>query len=571
MCFHPHVAAVLATIGYPEAIQATEVVWDEVLNSQCILLWAANPKVSAPYPVGEGIGNAKKRGAKLIVVDPRPTDYANMADLWLQIRPGTDDALALGMINTIINEELYDKEFVAKWTFGFDRLKAHVQDYPPAKVSEITWISEQDIKAAARMFAGTKPSCVCQRVPLDQNCNAVQTSRAVFILNAICGNLDKKGGNLLPASGKVMSDNKIFGYINQLPREILEKRIGAKEFPLLSGPDSISKAVHPGLWADAVLTGKPYPLKAQITSARNWILADQDTRRIERAFKELDFALTIDLFMTPTAELSDIVLPASCWLEGNGLRGHPNYPYLTSIQHRVVDPLYERRDDIEFFIALTKKLGLEMPWPSVEDLLNYRLKDVGCTFQELKNANFIATPKQYDRLSKGKFEFKTPSGKVELYSNLLEKLGYDPLPCYMPPPETTTEFPLILIGGKKMHEYVHSAGRQIDLLRKTMPDPLIEMSAEMAKEVGISEGDWVWVETIYFGREKRVRFRAKLMKRFHPKIVAVDHGWWFPERPDPEHGCFESNINLVIPIDVRDPIYGSPNLKSIPCRIYKEK
>lgn len=569
ICFHPHVAAVRATIGYPDAIQATEAVWDEVVDSRCILLWAANPQATAPYPVGDGIQEAREKGAKLIVVDPRPTELAKKADIWLQIRPATDDALALGMLHVIINENLYDLEFVNEYTYGFDKLKDHVQIYTPKKVSSITWISEEDIKTAARMFAGSRPACICQRVALDQNCNSIQTSRAIFILNSICGNLDAKGGNLLPASGKIMSDNKIFAYVNKLPRKVLEKRIGAKELPLLSGPESISKLVHPDLWADAILSEKPYPLRAQITSARNIVLADQDSAKAGEAYKKLEFSVTIDLFMTPTAELSDIVLPAASWLERDGLRGHPNYPYVTNVQHKVLEPLYERRDDIQIFIDLAKKMNLNIPWDTVSEYMDFKLQDTEFSFEELREVNYLRMPKVYNRHLKGKFEFKTPTKKVELYSTTLEKLGYDPLPRHMPPPELTSEFPLILMGGRKRIEYVHSTGRQIDSLRKRSKYPTIEMSPDTAKEWGILENDWTWVETVYFANKRRVRFKAKIVKDFLPKMVAVNHGWWFPEKEEGVSKCFESNVNYVIPGNVYDPTYGSTNIRSIPCRIYK--
>ena len=569
ICFQPHVTAVRATIGYAEAIHATEVVSHELLKSRCILLWAANPRESAPYPLGEGIFKVKSEGTKLIVVDPRPTDYAKIADFWLQIKPATDVALALGMIHVIINEELYDKDFVHQWTFGFDELKKHVQEYTPDNVSQITWIHAKDIVAAARMFAQTTPSSICQRVPLDQNCNAVQTSRAIVILNAICGNLDKKGGNLLPRAGRIKSDTEFFLQVNKLPRQVLEKRIGAKQFPLLSGPDAPPANVHPTLWADAVLKGEPYPIRAQITSARNWMLADQNTTIIEKVLKKIDFTVTLDLFMTPTAELSDIVLPAACWLERDGFRGNPSYPYVTPIQHRVIDPLYERWDDLKFFIELAQKMKLGIPWKSVEELNDYRLKDTGLSFEDLKESNFMTTPKEYERYSKGKFKFKTRSSKVELYSTLLEEFGYDPLPRYVAPPETTPEFPLILMAGRKKVEYMHSAGRQIKMLRERAPEPIIEMNPQTALAKGVSEGDWVWVETIYFGEAQRVRFRAKLIEGYPAQVVTVDHGWWFPERRDPERGCLESNNNLILPADVYDRMFGSSNLRNIPCRIYR--
>jgi anaerobic selenocysteine-containing dehydrogenase len=388
-------------------------------------------------------------------------------------------------------------------------------------------------------------------------------------MNALCGSLDKKGGNLFPGTGNILTENAIRAQLQKLPREVVEKRIGAKELPLLSGPDGSGHMVHPNLWARAILTGKPYPIRAQITDGNNQILRDQDSKTVVEALKKLEFSVTMDLFMTPSGELSDIVLPAVSWLERDGLRGHPGYPYLTPIQHRAVDPLYERWDDNRFFIELANRMELDIPWKSHEEYVDFRLKGRGVTFKELEGINFLTVPKEYDRYTKGRFEFKTPSKKVELYSTLLEKFGYDPLPHPVAPPETTADFPLILIGGKKSLEYVHTTGRQIKLLRKRYPDPTLEMNPEMAREKGIRDGDWVWLESIYFGNRERVKFMAKFVEDFPRQVVAVEAGWWFPEMKDPSHGCFDSNVNVVIPGDLYDPMFGSTNIKSVPCRVYR--
>jgi len=244
---------------------------------------------------------------------------------------------------------------------------------------------------------------------------------------------------------------------------------------------------------------------------------------------------------------------------------------VTPISHKVIEPLYERWPDIKFFIELAKKMDLHPPWNSEEEYLNSRLKDAGITFKDLEGINFLSKPKEYQRHLKGTFEFKTPSKKVELYSTMLEKYGYDPLPNHKAHPQTTTEFPLILIGGSKKLAYVHSAGRQIESLRKLAPEPIIEMNNKTANDLGISEGDWVCVETIYFSGKGRVRFKAKLQEMFLPQVVSLDAAWWFPERKEPDHGCFISNINVIIPGDVYDPIFGSTNLKSIPCKVYKSE
>jgi len=340
--------------------------------------------------------------------------------------------------------------------------------------------------------------------------------------------------------------------------------------PTISGPDGPGKIVHPFFWAKAVLTGDPYPIRAQITGANNQVLRDQDSKTVVKALKQLEFSVTMDLFMTPTAEFSDVVLPAVSWLERDGLRGHPGYPYLIPIQHRAVDPLYERWDDNDFFIELAKRMELGIPWQTLEEYADFRLKQRGVTFKDLEGVNFITLPKEYERHAKGTFEFKTPSKKVELYSTVLKKFGFDPLPNPVAPPETTPEFPLILMGGKKSLEFVHTAGRQITLLRKRVPEPTLEISPEAAAEKNIQDGDWVWVDTIYFGDRERVKFKAKIVKGFPKQLVAVEHGWWFPEKKDPGHGSFDSNINVVIPNNVYDPIFGSSNLRSVPCRVYKE-
>ena len=215
-------------------------------------------------------------------------------------------------------------------------------------------------------------------------------------------------------------------------------------------------------------------------------------------------------------------------------------------------------------------MGLGIPWNTIEEYHDFRLKERGVTFKDLKGVNFLQTPKNYERHTKGQFQFNTPSKKVELYSTFLEKFGFDPLPHFVAPPQTTSEYPLILMGGKKKLEYVHSAGRQISMLRDREPDPTIEMSPKTALERGIVDGDWVWVETINFGDKGRVRFKAKVIEGFLDDVVAVEHGWWFPEKDDPTHGCFDSNVNVIITGDVYDPMYGSTNIRSVPCRVFKK-
>jgi anaerobic selenocysteine-containing dehydrogenase len=254
-----HICMVPAKLGdiltFGESISLE--VGPDYLSSKCILVCGGNPLVSH-LPRGMDILEAKqKHRAKLIVIDPRLTALASKADLWLQVRPGTDGALILALINVIIMDKLYDEEFVDKWCYGFDKLALKIRDYTPEKAEKITWVPADMIRSAARMYATTSPASLHQRVAVNQNLNSTQTSRALAILIGLTGNIDVKGGNLFPT--------RIEGFIPESPyeigREMDEKRIGSQEYPLISGPEAPWKFVHGALAVEAMLKEKPYPLK----------------------------------------------------------------------------------------------------------------------------------------------------------------------------------------------------------------------------------------------------------------------------------------------------------------------
>ena len=548
--------------------------------ADCIVVWGANPVVSHPAR-GIEILKAKKRGARLIVVDPRRTPLAKQADFWLQVRPGTDVALALGMIYTIIEEELYDKEFVSKWCRGFDDLRAHIKQYTPEKVAEITWVPVEMIKEAARTYATTKPAAFHHRVAIEQNINSVQTSRAFSILIALTGNIDVVGGNLLSMKPKgYVPEGDIVGTSRnsrfRLSSETEQKRVGSKDYPLIAGSflTRASKFVHPALGFEAMLTGRPYPIKALYCAGGN-PLNIQNTRTVWEALKNLDLLIVTDFFMTPAAEIADYVLPATHWLERDECC---DFKYLNCISARqkAAEPYFECWDDLKIAIELVKRIPWAnrqfLPWNDVDELNDFRVKGMGMTFKDLKNVGSITIPRQYKKYEEGGFD--TLSGKVELYSEVFEKFGYSPLPVFMEPPESPVStpqlaeaYPLILITGGRYRGYFHSEGRQIPRLRNLVPDPEIEIHPDTANKAGIANGDWVWVETPRVKGEK-VRLRAKLTPEIDPRVVHAAHAWWFPEKPSPEHGCFDSNINTVLSFDPpRELICGSVPLRGTLCRI----
>lgn len=573
ICFAPSMVAEFATVG----ATVTQEEGPDYRSSKCIIVLGGNPLVSHP-PRGQDIlYGIKNNGARLIVADPRRTPLAARADIWFQIRPGTDVMLILAMLHIIIHEELYDKAFVEQWCHGFDELKEHVKDYPPEKAAEITWLPAEKIREAARLYAGAKPATVHHRVAVEHNVNSTQTDRALLILAAITGNVGIKGGNLLPTH--------VSGYIPtgavqgrfKLPPEITRDRIGSQEYPLISGPEALFVFVHPALVAEAIVSEKPYPLKALYLAGGNPVVNMQNVRRTWEAFKKLELFVVADFFMTPTTELADYVLPATTWLERDECCDE-QYMNCVAARQKAVGPFHEARDDMQIVIDLVKRMPWAdrkyIPWDTAHEFNEFRVKEMGMTFDEFKEKGYVQVELEYKQYEKD--GFKTPTGKLEIYSTIFEKHGYDPLPTFVEPPESPystpdlmKDYPYILITGARTIEYYHSSGRQIEPLRKRVPDPEMEIHPDTAKKEGIEDGDWVWIETPQIKGE-RVKFKVKLTKDIDPRMIHVQHGWWFPEKSGPEHGCFESNIDVVLSDDMpREKICGSVPTRGTLCRIYK--
>jgi len=579
ICYAPSTVVGVCTFGHSVMME----VGPDYGASHCMLVWGANPQASHG-PRGRDILDAKKRGSKLIVVDPREIPLARKADLWLQIRPGTDAALALGMIRIIIEEGLYDKEFVNKWCYGFDKLRDHVQAYTTEKVADITWISAKKIRDAARLYASTKPAAFHHRVALEHNINSTQTLRALNILIALTGNIDVEGGNLIsqPIPG-YMKGHAIYAGGDsrfRLAQETEEKRIGSKEFPLISGagPVRAFTFVHAALAVEAMLTGKPYPIKALYCAGGNPVVNQQNVKRVWEALKKLNLLVVTDFFMTPTAELADYVLPATTWLERDECC---DVMYLNCIaaRQKAIEPLFECWDDMKIAIELIKRIPWAnrqfIPWNDANEFNDFRVREIGLTFEEFKKKGYLTTQRRYKKYEKQ--GFNTPTGKVELYSSIFKNLGYDPLPSFKEPPESPVatpqlakDYPFILITGGRYIGYFHSEGRQIARLRKMVPDPEIEIHPATAKQLGVEEGSWIWLETPKV-RGERVKLKARVTTDVDARVVHAAHAWWFPEKPAPEHGCFDSNIDVVLSDDPpRDPICGSVATRGTLCRIYPE-
>ena len=535
-----------------------------------IIVWGANPAVSgADGELQWFIKDAVNEGIPILVVDPMPTELAKKAKIWLQIRPGTDGALALGILNFLISEDLVDHEFIDNYTVGFEELKERCADYPVDSVSEITGITAEQIVEAARWIGTTKPISLEQGCAFEQSTNSMDTCRAIHMILAITGNYDVPGGfvesmEIAPA-GLTMP--------NDIPPD-------KKDIALTGGHAFTMQDViaHPYYVLEAIRTGKPYKIRGMFINANNTLVSLADARHSWECLMELDFLVCMDHFMTPTAALADIVLPAAMWPEVDCVFAMPEFGDQVLLSQQKVIQVGECRTDEEFFIELCRRAGWNYGFTSHRAMMEEQIKIMqerrpelaGYTLDDLREQGFIAPERTYYNYKKN--GFMTPSGKYEFASNVLQSYGLDPLPSWHEPegtfvssPELASKYPLILITGGRLQPYFLTNGRQISSLRSREPFPLVFMNPETAEKYGIRDGEWVWIEN----EKGRITQKAKLLPDMKKDVVSCQYGWWYPEADAPGYGWDESNANILTYLDgEHDRYMGSYRMRALQCRIY---
>lgn len=572
-CYGPRVAVSKVTANGTFTNWDTTPVPDFYSHPKCIVQWGSQKRTSNDHGlIGHGpMKQAFENKPINIIVDPRKPKAAGPADIWLPLRPGTDAAMALGWMNVIISEGLYDKEFVEKYCHGFKELCERVKEYPLEKVAAITWCKAEEIAKAARLYATVRPGCLVWGNGTDQlGNNTFQATRALMMLMGLTGNLDVPGGNVFYPAPKLN-----YGELwDKLSPEQVAKRLGGDRFKALNmTPYAYA---HPPTVYRAMKSGQPYKVRGYVVVGNNVVTCFPNTKHIIEALKDLDLLVVHDTYMTPTAELADIVLPAASNLERDEPRLHlftkgPKALYMDTTSQKLVQ-MGERRSDWEFVISLGQKLGFEEYFPSIETFVADALRPSGAKWAELRQMEHgIEIPVEYRKYEKT--GFGTPTGKFELYSTIMEKWGYNPLPEHIEPPESPVstperfkEYPLILNTGVKQPMYWHSQYRQVKSLRSLNTEPLVDMHTATAKALGIKAGDYAWIETV----RGKLRMKVTTTDQQHEKVVSIPHGWWLPERPGPDHGVFEVCANVVVDDDPDncDVVLGSSPLKGLLCRVY---
>lgn len=529
-------------------------------KTKCLIVWGNNPDESNVPLHGQGIRDAVANGSKLIVVDPRSIALVKKADIHAQIRPGTDGALALGMLNVIINEDLYDKDFVRDWVTGFEEFSEYVQEFSPEQVETITWVPAETIRAMARMYAGNTPAAISVYVAMDHHTNAVQSLRAITALIAITGNLDVPGGNTMMPGLRLSRMMTNLRFPERVPNP-LEESVGA-DYPMYFRQAGMPTAIPV---VDQMASQKPYPIKALLIAGNNAFLTWPNTTKFVQGRRNLDLMVVVDIYMTDTAKMADVVLPGTTFLERPEIRDYLGQgAALATLGNQVIKPIGNCRQEWWIWAELGRKMGYaeHFPWQDAEALLEHLLEPSPFTLKELKEnaAGIYYLNKEYRKYLKN--GFATPSGKIELYSQTLQEHGYDPLPVFSEPvespvsrPELAKNFPLFLLGAHKRRAYTHSQHRNIPQLRKIVPEPLLEIHPDTARRCEVNDGDWVIVESA----RGRIKLKAKFSEELHPQIVAMMYGW------------SEANVNYLTDDTSRDPISGFPNLRCILCRVEKAK
>jgi len=572
----------------------------DIENAGCIILWGYNPS-STRLTHATATLAAQKRGAKLIVIDPRQAGLANKADVWLRVRPGSDGALALGLANVMIERGWYDRDFIRDWTNGpllvradtgrllraselgtggeagayvawdanaarpvsfdprigryetvttdlaidgehqiamvqgnvacrpvFECFAALCRKYPPSRIEAACWVSQDQLEEAARLVWHARPTAYYAWSGHEQHDNTTETARAISLLYALTGSFDQRGGNvILPAvPGAAISGEDLPSAKRMAPA------IGAAERPL--GPAGANN-VSPQDFYRAILEGVPYRPRGLLGFGTNLLLAHADPRRGREALSRLEFYAHADLFMSPTAELADIVLPVASCFERESLRLgfeiSAGAQSLVQYRQAVVPAIGEARSDTEVIFDLARRLGLDQQFwnGDIEAAYRHQLTPSGLTLERLKaepaGIQMPLTPvysKHARPDAKGVTRgFGTPSRKVEFWSETLQDHGYSPLPDFVETrtspftrPDLAGRFPLVLTCAKPT-VFCQTQHRSLPSLRQRSMDPEVEVHPDAAAARGLVEGAWIRLET----PSGAMRARLRLNPTLDPRVV----------------------------------------------------
>ncbi len=612
-CYLPRMFGAFAPFGDYLLADASEGHEDryanpEFVNPGVIVVWGNEPlKSNADGYIGHWLALCVQMGSRIISIDPRLTWWGARADYFLQIRPGTDAALACAWLNVIISEDLFDHDFVDCWTNGFNELAASVEETTPQWASAITGIPEEDIIGSARLYATTKPAAIQWGLAMDQQLSAMSLNLACCDLMAITGNVDVPGGNILIRNAFGATDLPLTEPV--VPEEWRAKKLTMKyafgddceEFTTHAASDALLRAME---------VGEPYPIKLLWIQTSNAIAnPGMDAVRVYEAMRKVPFVVNADPFLTPiSVACADLLLPVAMSPERNSCRTW--WTPLRSITKAC--SFHEAKTDEEIMLEMGRRLNPEYwPWKDDVAMMDWYLTDCrlpdpdvmdGFTTTNLQLAAWGSHRSQNDKglmelaqsggyayddwndhyrkyekgmcRPDGSVGFATESGRVELAPVVYNIWGLRRTPYHIEPPQSPLstpdlmeEYPLILTSGARSWEFFHSENRQLPTMRELHPEPLATINPKTAERYGIREGDYVWIENDH----GRFRQRAHLSPVVNEQTVSAEHGWWFPESEAAEPHLFDTftaNPNNCTKAFETGPSGVGSSIKCMICKIY---
>ena len=553
-CFKASEMAWAATVGLDSQ--------PDMENSNVILGFALNG-FHSNHLLSKRLLRLREQGKKFIIIDPRKTPATKkLADIHLQIQPGTDGALALGMANLIIQNNWHDKEYIEKYTYGFEEYAEYVSQFDLATTARLTGLKEEDIYEATKLYATNGPASIMETsCSITHHTNGFQNYRAMICLNGLTGNFDRPGGQIpeqstfydMPAGFRMYEHE----YYLDVQPDRKHDAVGCRKFPLWSKFMDEMQAMD---LSRQILEGTPYPIKAVYGAGMNMKIFP-DTKKMAEALKSLDFFVDVDLFMTSTAKYADIVLPACTSYERGEFKAYIG-GYATYTKP-VIEPLYQSKSDVQILKELADVMELddELLRQGYDAEINYMIRDLSFTIDDLKASDLPIKVKEAREAEPGEFTkngMGTPTGKFEFYSNYIAEfkdMGLSPIPTYSGTLDDEDmdrkEYPFILVTGSRLPNAIHSRIHNLAWARSLRKDPMVDLNLEDARDMGIEKGDMVEIQTI----TGSIRMKANPSVKIRRGDVQLYHGYT------------EANANDLIGSRHTDPYSGFPGFKSSRCRI----
>lgn len=545
----------------------------DIENAEAVFVWGTNPATDSPPIDMQRLEIAAARGAEIFVIDPRRTEaVTRTGGEWIPVRAGTDGALALSIINVLIEEGLYDEEFADNWCLGFSELKHYVQHFSPKVTEGITGVPAETIIKLARKLGQANGVSLLMYTGLEYSNSGVQAIRAVYTLFALSGHLDVPGGLGLSMLKGTFPINRTCNQAN--PNVNLS--IGRDKYPIYTKYRAESHGIA---LTDSVLKGEPYSIRGLIIHGSSLSTSWPESSIWREMLSRLEFLVCIDRQKTADMAYADIILPATTMFEN---LSYMVYGPVFRVREKLIEPLGEARNDYLIMAGLAEALGYGDIYPQTEEeMINSVLKGSGHTLESVREkGGWVQIPApimQYKKWGKGllrvdgKKGFDTPSGKFEIHSSVLEEYGYEPLPKYtevkespLGSPELLKKYPLVFNSGARPYNDFRTQFHNIPALNKSTPEPIAELNTEDAAKRGIENGDLVKVST----PRGAVDFRAKVTGDVMQGAIECNMGGGTPVGPK---AWQKWNVNELTDLTNYDEISGFPIYKALLCEVTKVK